>query len=393
MGESITEAIIARWEVSEGQSVQRDDALVELETDKITVVVSAPAAGRLIQVLKSAQDRVQVGETLAYIELAAEGAEQAPQEPSDTQDATPSPVGTAPAAGPAARRLMQEQGVDAGDVVATGPRNTITKEDVLKAASSRKQPPPAQQVEPPVLPPAVAPSPGVESERAVPMSPLRKRIAQRLLQAQHDAAILTTFNELDMSAVLALRKRYQSEFTQKYGVKLGFMGFFVKACVGALRAFPLLNAEIRDEHIVYKDHIHIGVAVGGGKGLVVPVIRHAAQLSLAELELELARLAEKARQDKLGLDELSGGTFTISNGGVYGSMMSTPIINPPQSGILGLHRISERVVAIEGKVEIRPMMYIALSYDHRIVDGREAVQFLVKIKDCVEDPSRLLLQL
>jgi 2-oxoglutarate dehydrogenase E2 component (dihydrolipoamide succinyltransferase) len=281
--------------------------------------------------------------------------------------------------------MMAEKDLGAADVRATGPAGRIERGDV-EAAVKAKQAPAAP---PPPAAPAKAPGP---RERAVPMTPMRKTVARRLLEAQNTAAILTTFNEINMAEVMALRERYQEQFTKRHGIKLGFMSFFVKAAVDALKAFPIVNAEVRGNDIIYKDFYDIGVAVGGGKGLVVPVVRNADRLSLAEVERAIAELAVRARENRLGVQDLEGGTFTISNGGIYGSMLSTPILNPPQSGILGLHAIQKRPVAVGEAIALRPMMYVALSYDHRIIDGREAVQFLVRVKECIEDPERILIE-
>jgi 2-oxoglutarate dehydrogenase E2 component (dihydrolipoamide succinyltransferase) len=299
-------------------------------------------------------------------------------------------------AAPSARRAIAESGLSIAEVKGSGRGGRISKQDVDRALQERSEPSPVSASAPAIAPleaPADAPLAGAARERVVPMSPLRKTVARRLVEAQNTAAILTTFNEIDMSNVLGLRERYQERFQKQHGIKLGFMSFFVKAAIEALKAFPALNAEIRGADIVYKDHYDIGVAVGGGKGLVVPVVRDADRLSFAELEGAIGELAVRARDNKLVMRDLEGGTFSISNGGVYGSMMSTPILNPPQSGILGLHAIQKRAVVQGDAVVVRPMMYVALSYDHRIVDGREAVQFLVKVKECVEDPDRILLEI
>jgi 2-oxoglutarate dehydrogenase E2 component (dihydrolipoamide succinyltransferase) len=298
-------------------------------------------------------------------------------------------------ASPALRRMMAEQNLGPGDVRGSGPAGRILREDVVRATEARQVPPaPAPRPAPPPpapTPAAARPSSG-KPERVVPMSPLRRTVARRLLEAQQNAAILTTFNEINMAEVMALRERYQEQFTKRHGIKLGFMSFFVKATVDALKAFPIVNAEVHGTDIVYKDYYDIGIAVGGGRGLVVPVVRNADRLSLAEVERGIAELAVKAKENKLRPEELEGGTFTISNGGIYGSMLSTPILNPPQSGILGLHAIQKRPVAVGEAIALRPMMYVALSYDHRVIDGREAVQFLVRIKECIEDPERILIE-
>lgn len=402
VGESITEAIIVEWLVPVGAQVKLDQDLVVLETDKITVNVPSPAAGVLTEQLVKAGETVQIGAIFARI---AQGAAAAA---TPTPAAAPAP--TAPAVAhaaaahttspdeallPAVRRLLEENGLTSSQVRGTGPNGRILKEDVLNQVAGRAAPAPATAAAPAparAAAPASPPAPAGEREEIVPMTKLRQTIARRLVEAQHNAAILTTFNEIDMSAVIAMRNRYRESFEKAHKVKLGFMSFFAKAVIEGLKAFPSVNAEIRGDAIIYKHHYDIGVAVGGGKGLVVPVVRDADQMSFADFEKALAALAEKARTNALSMADLTGGTFTISNGGVYGSLLSTPILNPPQSGILGLHKTEERPVAIAGKVEIRPMMYVALSYDHRLIDGREAVGFLVKVKECIEDPSRILLE-
>ena len=401
MGESVTEGVIAQWLKSEGESVAADEPVVEVETDKITVEVPSPTAGVLRKQGAAEGDTVSVGDVIGEIEEGA-GAKEAPSGPSGNgEPAAPEPEraaapqpsssgngqGQAPAM-PAAAAEAGRRGVDLSLVEGTGRGGRILKEDVMRADAGQTARAPQKQ------PPAPAPQverPTSERETRKAMTPLRKRVAQRLVESQNTAAILTTFNEIDMSGVIALRKKWKDRFVENHGVKLGFMSFFVKAAVDALKAFPPVNAEIDGEDVIYKHYYDIGVAVGGGKGLVVPVIRDADRLSFAEIEKQIGEFGAKARDNKLTLEDLSGGTFTISNGGVYGSMLSTPIINPPQTGILGLHNIVERPVAVDGKVEIRPVMYIALSYDHRLIDGREAVQFLVRIKTLLEDPERLFL--
>ncbi len=400
MGESITEGVIARWLKAEGEAVAADEPVVEVETDKITVEVPAPSAGVLAKQAVAEGSTVGVGQTIGEIdETATAKGNGKPATPAKENAAPaiaaketgggPTPHegevrGEPVAAGPSARLEAARSGVDLANVSGSGRGGRIQKEDVVKAQTpapvAAKAPAPAPKREP-----------GEREERKT-MSPLRKRVAQRLVESQNTAAILTTFNEVDMSAVIELRSRYKESFEKRHGVKLGFMSFFVKAAIEALREFPPVNAEIDGDDIVYHYHYDIGVAVGGGKGLVVPVIKDADRLGFAEIEQAIAAYADKAKNNKLSMDDLSGGTFTISNGGIYGSMMSTPIINPPQTGILGLHNIVERPVAIDGKVEIRPIMYVALSYDHRLIDGREAVQFLVRIKQCIERPERLLLE-
>lgn len=384
VGESVTEVQIGSWLKAEGEGIGADEALVEIESDKATVEVPAPTSGVISKILKQAGELAEVGEVIALLE---EGA--APTASPAAASATASAAaGGGQASGghvmPAAARAMATEGVAAADVRGTGPGGRVLKEDVQRAAAA------PQRTEAPDAP---MPRPaGSREEEVVPMSMLRRRIAQNLVKAQQTAALLTTFNEIDMGAVMALRKEYKESFADRYGIKLGFMSFFVKAAVDALKLVPSVNAEVRDEQIVYRHYNDIGIAVGGGRGLVVPVLRNAESLSFAEVELSIADYGRRAQDNKLTMDELTGGTFTISNGGVYGSLLSTPIVNPPQSGILGLHAIQERPVAIDGKVEIRPMMYVALTYDHRLVDGREAVTFLKRIKECVENPQRMLLE-
>ena len=370
LGESITEAVVGPWLKQPGEAVAPGEPLVMLETDKVTVEVPAPAGGVVAQVAHPEGDRVKVGELLCTLTPG-----EVERLPVETPPAVPP---RPPPATPVARRLAEERGLDLSAVQGTGPSGRVLKEDVLERLEA--------------APPAPAKATAAAREERVRMTPLRKRVAERLLAAQANAAILTTFNEADMSRVLELRRAYGERFQARHGVKLGFMGFFVRACLDALKAFPPVNAEIDGEDIVFKHYYDIGVAVSGSRGLVVPVVRDADRLSLAELERKMADLAERARSDGLVLSELTGGTFTITNGGIFGSLLSTPILNPPQTGILGMHRIVERPVAYDGQVVIRPMMYLALSYDHRLVDGREAVQFLVRVKDCVEDPQRLLLE-
>jgi 2-oxoglutarate dehydrogenase E2 component (dihydrolipoamide succinyltransferase) len=395
VGESITEVQIGDWLKAEGESVSRDEILVKIETDKVTVDLPAPASGTITQIKAKKGTVCQVGEVIGYLEEGA-GAAAKPQAPSaPTPVAAPTPAEpdgaaasskppreTMPPQGfarvmPSARRALKERGVQADDVEATGPGGRVLKEDVMRHT-------PRTEVKPAVT--------GDKHEEAVPMSPFRKKIAERLVQSQQTAALLTTFNEIDMTAAMALRKEYQESFLEKYGIKLGFMSFFVKAAIDALKLIPAVNGEIRGTDIIYKNFYDIGVAVGGGKGLAVPVIRNADRLSFAEVEQTIANYGKRAKDNKLELSDLMGGTFTISNGGIYGSLLSTPIVNPPQSGILGLHAIQDRPIALDGQVVIRPMMYIALTYDHRLVDGREAVTFLKRIKQCVEAPSRMLLE-
>ena len=433
LGESVTQATVGTWLKKEGDPVQVDEPVVEVESEKATVALPAPAAGVLRKILKASGTDVAVGDVIGELEEGAAARAAAPQ-PSTAATAvapptvpaaapaaapsapplasraaagyadvevggsapdTPTPASKAqtaeaPADGPQAgrgavrappsvRRLMAENGIDPASLAGTA---VVRRADVERAIQARGAPAPTP-----------APEPSISRERAVPMSPLRRTVARRLLEAQQNAAILTTFNEIDMARVLALREKHGEAFLQRHGVKLGFMSFFVKASVEALRAFPAVNAEIRGTDLIYKDHYDIGVAVGGGKGLVVPVLRDADQLGFAEIEKRVGDLAKKARENRITMQDLEGGTFTISNGGIYGSLLSTPILNPPQAGILGLHKIEKRaVVGADDAVVVRPMMYVALSYDHRLVDGREAVSFLVRVKECIEDPDRILFE-
>lgn len=389
LGESIVEATVGTWRKREGDSIAAGEALVELETDKVTVEVTAAESGVLSRILKPDGAVVTMGETLGVIETAA-----APVTAQSHDGAS----GARVMATPVARRVAETQGVDIAAIPGSGPGGRVTKEDVLKRevahhpAVADHAPPPA-----PTPPPAPAPVPAPVSseerrEERIRMSRRRQTIAARLVEAQRTAAMLTTFNEIDMSAVIDLRKRHRDQFRERHGVGLGFMSFFTKAVIGALKAFPLLNAEIRGDEIIVKRYYDIGVAVSTDEGLVVPVLRDADRLSFAEIERGIEELARRARESKLTIADLQGGTFTITNGGIFGSLMSTPILNAPQVGILGMHKIQERPVALNGQVVIRPMMYVALSYDHRIIDGREAVSFLVRVKELVEDPERLLLE-
>jgi 2-oxoglutarate dehydrogenase E2 component (dihydrolipoamide succinyltransferase) len=400
LGESVTEATIGKWFKRPGETVAVDEPLVELETDKVTIEVPAPAAGVLSEVAAKDGETVAVGALLGQIKegavapaakpAAAAPAAKAP-EPSKPAPA-PAPSGDMPLA-PSVRKMSAESGVDPAKVDGSGKDGRVTKGDMMAAIErAAAAPTPVAQTAAAV---ARAPSPADDAarEERVKMTRLRQTIARRLKEAQSTAAMLTTFNEVDMSAVMHMRNQYKDQFEKRHGVKLGFMGFFVRACVAALKEVTAVNAEIDGTDLIYKNYYHIGVAVGTEKGLVVPVIRDADHKSLAEIEKTISDFGRRARDGALKLDELQGGTFTISNGGVYGSLMSTPILNAPQSGILGMHKIQERPMAVAGKIEIRPMMYLALSYDHRIVDGREAVTFLVKVKDVLEDPARLVLDL
>ncbi len=388
LGESVTEATIAKWFKNVGDAVKADEPMVELETDKVTVEVPAPASGKLTSIAAAAGTTVNVGALLGAIE---EGAAGAPAKPAAAAPvAAPAPAKTAEPAkmeaplSPAVRKIVTENKLDPAAIPATGKDGRLTKGDVIEQL--------AKPAAAPVSLPAAAPAPSGGEER-VKMSRLRLTIARRLKEAQNTAAMLTTFNEVDMSAVMALRNSFKDVFEKKHGVKLGFMSFFAKAVVQALKDVPAVNAEIDGEDLVYKNYYHLGVAVGTEKGLVVPVVRDVDRMSFATIEKTIAEYGKKARDGQLQIADMQGGTFTISNGGVYGSLMSTPILNAPQSGILGMHKIQDRPVAIGGQVVIRPMMYLALSYDHRIVDGKEAVTFLVRVKESLEDPQRALLDL
>ena len=394
VGESITEVQLGDWLKKPGELARADEGLVVIETDKVTVELPAPGAGAVVKTLKRKGDKALVGEVIGYFEV---GAQPAP--PPVKGGAAPAAPASAPAPAPvtakgekivmpAAARELAQRGLSAAEVAASGPGGRLLKEDVQRHAPAAPAAAPAARTA------AAAPArpAGSRSEEVVPMTPMRKRIAERLVQAQSTAAILTTFNEIDMSEVMALRKAHQERFVERHKTKLGFMSFFVKAVIEALKEIPQVNAEVRGTDIVYRHFYDIGIAVGGGKGLVVPILRNAETMGFADIERAIGELGKKAQDNKLTIDELTGGTFTISNGGTYGSLLSTPILNPPQSGILGLHAIQERPVAINGQVVIRPMMYVALSYDHRIVDGREAVTFLKRIKELVENPTRLLLE-
>jgi 2-oxoglutarate dehydrogenase E2 component (dihydrolipoamide succinyltransferase) len=398
LGESIREATLGAWKRAEGDEVAADEPLVEVESEKATLEVPSPGAGVLRKILRKSGETVAVGDVIAEIDQIAASSSAPSPSPSSSSPPSSSSNGGAAAvrAAPSARKAMTESGISPDEVKGTGRGGRISKQDVDRTLQARAEtrspePAPAARAPEPVAPP---PRPVVDGarERVVPMSPLRRTVARRLVEAQQTAAILTTFNEIDMTNVLALRERYQERFVKAHGIKLGFMSFFVKAAIDALKAFPAVNGEVRGSDIVYKDHYDVGVAVGGGKGLVVPVVRDADRLSFAEVEAAIADLAARARDNKLTIQELEGGTFTISNGGIYGSLLSTPILNPPQSGILGLHAIQKRPVVVGDAVVVRPMMYVALSYDHRLIDGREAVQFLVRVKECVEDPDRILIE-
>jgi 2-oxoglutarate dehydrogenase E2 component (dihydrolipoamide succinyltransferase) len=405
LGESVTEATIGRWFKKPGEAVAVDEPLVELETDKVTIEVPAPSAGTLGDIVAKDGETVAVGALLGQINDGAAGAaakpaaspaKPAPAAPASA--AAPAPSAKAPPAdiplAPSVRKLSAESGIDAATVPGSGKDGRVTKGDMLaaieKAASS---PTPVNQPAAAVQVRAPSPADDAAREERVKMTRLRQTIARRLKEVQNTAAMLTTFNEVDMSHIMAMRAQYKDVFEKKHGIKLGFMGFFTKACVQALKDIPAVNAEIDGTDLIYKNYYHIGVAVGTDKGLVVPVVRDCDQKSIAEIEKAIADFGRRARDGQLKIEEMQGGTFTITNGGIYGSLMSTPILNAPQSGILGMHKIQERPMAIGGKVEIRPMMYLALTYDHRVIDGKEAVTFLVRVKESLEDPARLVLDL
>ncbi len=396
LGESISEATVGKWFKKAGEPVRADEPLVELETDKVTLEVNAPGAGVLSEIPAETGQTVAIGALLGQLSGGAAAPAAAPP-PAAPPKAAPAPAAPMPPA-PSAAKLAADNKIDLAGVAGSGKRGQVLKGDVLAAAAAATAPAPAPVIAPapvpaPVPPPrATTPDDSAREER-VRMTKLRQTIARRLKDAQNTAAMLTTFNEVDMTEVMALRARYKDAFEKKHGAKLGFMGFFVKACVQALKEIPAVNAEIDGADLVYKNYYHLGIAVGTDKGLIVPVVRDCDKLSLAEIEKSIADLGKRARDGQLKLEELQGGTFTITNGGIYGSLMSTPILNAPQSGILGMHKIQERPVVVAGKIEIRPMMYLALSYDHRVVDGKEAVTFLVRVKEALEDPARLVLDL
>ena len=399
LGESITEATVGKWFKQPGDAVAVDEPLVELETDKVTLEVPAPAAGVLGDIAAKDGDTVGVGALLGQIKDGA-GATAKPAaapaaKPAEAPKPAPAPPPAAKAADmpvpPSVRKMAAESGVDPAKVDGSGLRGQVTKGDMMAAIERAASAP--TPVSAPVQMRAPSPADDASREERVHMTRLRQTIARRLKDAQNTAAMLTTFNEVDMGAVIGLRNQYKELFEKKHGVKLGFMGFFVRACIQALHDVPAVNAEIDGTDLVYKNYYHIGVAVGTERGLVVPVVRDADQMSLAGIEKTISDFGRRARDGQLKIEDMQGGTFTISNGGVYGSLMSTPILNAPQSGILGMHKIQERPMVVGGKLEARPMMYLALSYDHRIVDGREAVTFLVRVKECLEDPARMVLDL
>ena len=403
LGESVSEATVAKWLKKAGDAVKKDETLVELETDKVSVEVSAPEAGVLEDIVATEGATVEIGALLGRLGEGAGASAKPEPKPEAKADAKPQPKPAAKAeapkppsrgdsgakqAPPSVQRIAAEGGVDMSNMSGSGRDGRLTKSDALSIIEQRAQAPANQNAHPPLQTRVIS-----DREERVPMTRLRRTIARRLKEAQNSAAMLTTFNEADMSAIMAARAKYKDSFEKKHGVKLGFMSFFVKACIAALKEIPNVNAEIDGDDIIYKNYYDIGIAVGTDRGLVVPVVRDADHKSMAEIEAEIGELGAKARDGDLKLEDLQGATFTISNGGVYGSLMSTPILNAPQSGILGMHKIQERPVVIDKQVVVRPMMYLALSYDHRIVDGKEAVTFLVRVKEGLEDPERMLLDL
>ncbi|MBE7459531.1 MAG: 2-oxoglutarate dehydrogenase complex dihydrolipoyllysine-residue succinyltransferase [Zoogloeaceae bacterium] len=401
LSESVAEATLVSWHKQEGQAVARDENLIDIETDKVVLELPAPEAGVLVKILKGNGDTVVAGEVIAQLDTEAKAAAGAAAAAPAQAAAVPQKLTSAPAAapaGPAARKLMAEKGLDAAAVEGSGRGGRVTKADVMEAGQRPAAPAaPAAPARPALAQPAapvnVDAIVGERTEQRVPMSRLRARIAERLVQSQSTAAILTTFNEVNMAPVMDLRNKYKDKFEKEHGVKLGFMSFFVKAAVAALKKYPVLNASIDGNDIVYHGYFDIGIAVGSPRGLVVPILRDADQMSLADIEKKIAEFGAKAKDGKLSIEELTGGTFSISNGGVFGSMLSTPIINPPQSAILGIHATKDRAVVENGQIVVRPMNYLAMSYDHRIIDGREAVLGLVTMKEALEDPARLLLEI
>jgi 2-oxoglutarate dehydrogenase E2 component (dihydrolipoamide succinyltransferase) len=394
LSESVAEGTLASWKKKIGDAVARDEILIDIETDKVVLEVPSPGAGVLVEIVKGDGETVVSGELIARIDTEAKAGAAAPaaEAPKAAAAAAPVAAAAAPAgtASPSARKILDEKGVAAADVAGSGRGGRVTKEDAVAAAPKAIPAAPAAKAAA-ISAPATAVALGDRTEQRVPMSRLRARIAERLLQSQQTNAILTTFNEVNMGPMMALRKQYGEKFEKAHGVRLGFMGFFVKAACAALQKFPILNASVDGNDIVYHGFIDIGIAVGSPRGLVVPIIRNADQMSIAEIEKKIAEFGNKAKDGKLSIEDLTGGTFSISNGGIFGSMMSTPIINPPQSAILGIHATKDRAMVENGQVVVRPMNYLAMSYDHRIIDGREAVLGLVTMKEALEDPSRLLL--
>jgi 2-oxoglutarate dehydrogenase E2 component (dihydrolipoamide succinyltransferase) len=395
LGESISEATVGKWFKARGDAVKADEPLVELETEKVTLEVNSPAAGVLSEIVADSGVTVAIGALLGSLSAASAGAKPSAAEPKREAPAAKAAPTTAMPPAPAGAKIAVENGLDLNGVAGSGKRGQVLKGDLIDTLAKPAQPAPVAPPPAPAPTPVRAPSAPDDASREerVRLTKLRQTIARRLKDAQNTAAMLTTFNEVDMSEVMSMRSKYKDAFEKKHGGKLGFMGFFVKACVQALKDIPAVNCEIDGADLVFKNYYHLGIAVGTDKGLVVPVVRDADRLSIAGIEKQIADYGKRARDGQLKIEEMQGGTFTITNGGIYGSLMSTPILNAPQSGILGMHKIQERPVAISGKVEIRPMMYLALSYDHRVVDGKEAVTFLVRVKEALEDPARLVLDL
>ena len=400
LSESVAEGTLASWKKKIGEAVARDEILIDIETDKVVLEVPSPAAGVLVEIIKADGETVVSGELIARIDTEAKAGAAAPAAEAPKAAVAAAPVAAAPVAAaaapagtasPSARKILDEKGIAAADVAGSGRGGRVTKEDAVAAAPKAIPASPAAKPAAAIAAPSTAVALGDRTEQRVPMSRLRARIAERLLQSQQTNAILTTFNEVNMGPMMALRKQYGEKFEKAHGVRLGFMGFFVKAACAALQKFPILNASVDGNDIVYHGFIDIGIAVGSPRGLVVPIIRNADQMSIAEIEKKIAEFGSKAKDGKLTIEDLTGGTFSISNGGIFGSMMSTPIINPPQSAILGIHATKDRAMVENGQVVVRPMNYLAMSYDHRIIDGREAVLGLVTMKEALEDPSRLLL--
>ncbi|MBP6986501.1 MAG: 2-oxoglutarate dehydrogenase complex dihydrolipoyllysine-residue succinyltransferase [Alphaproteobacteria bacterium] len=388
LGESVKEATVAKWLKKPGDTIKEDETLVELETDKVTVEVNAPFSGTLVEIIAPEGAAVEVGDVLGAVAAGEVNVSPVIESAPVATTVVPEPVSVEMSHGPAVRRMAEEEHINVSQIQGTGRDGRVTKEDLINFLS--KTPATPVEEKKPDLAPRVVHQDNEREER-VPMSRLRQTIARRLKEAQQNAAMLTTFNEVDMTAILDVRNRLKDRFEQRHGVKLGFMSFFVKACVEALKEIPAVNASIDGNDFIYKHYYDIGVAIGAPQGLVVPIVRDADMKSFAQIEKDIADYALKAKEGKLSVQDMTGGTFTVSNGGTYGSLMSTPILNPPQSGILGMHKTEKRPVVVGDKIEIRPMMYLALSYDHRIVDGKEAVTFLVRIKDCLEDPERMLL--
>ena len=397
LSESVAEGTLASWKKKIGEAVARDEILIDIETDKVVLEVPSPGAGVLVEIIKGDGETVVSGELIARIDTAATAGAAAPAAEAP-KAAAPAPAAAAPAAAagtasPAARKILDEKGIAAADVAGSGRGGRVTKEDAVAAAPKAIPASPAAQPAAAIAAPATNVALGERTEQRVPMTRLRARIAERLLQSQQTNAILTTFNEVNMAPIMALRKQYGEKFEKTHGVRLGFMGFFVKAACAALQKFPILNASVDGNDIVYHGYIDVGIAVGSPRGLVVPILRNADQMSIAEIEKKIAEFGAKAKDGKLSIEDLTGGTFSISNGGIFGSMMSTPIINPPQSAILGVHATKDRAVVENGQVVVRPINYLAMSYDHRIIDGREAVLGLVTMKEALEDPARMLLDI